>query len=427
MLKIDFSNCYDDKIGEEGISKEDVNAISSGLKDTISQLSKWRESQDAIFFDYPATPGLCEPFKQASRDYFSKYENLVVLGIGGSALGLSFLAGALLPPFYNQFSKGMKLFVCDNVDPDSFSKLMNSINLKKTLFNVISKSGGTVETASQFFLIAERLKAVMGEDWRKNLILTTDPERGLLRAYAYKYGIRAFDIPSKLGGRFSVLSAVGLLPAAIMGINVEGLIRGALTAREYCELASLDENPALHLAAISYLMDVKRKKNISIMLPYADSLKLFADWYAQLWGESLGKEGKGTTPMKALGATDQHSQLQLYMEGPNDKLITFITAEKFREKTDKIIPLMEGFDYLVGKDLGDLINAEALATSGALTQAKRPNITIKLPSLSSQSIGELIFLYETVTALTGALYQINPFDQPGVEIGKKLTKEILSQ
>lgn len=414
MLKFDFQNCHLD----------DLKNFQSELSKAMDQLRLWQKSQDAIFFDYPFEKNLTKTLKEAAKFYDDRFENLVVLGIGGSALGMSFLAGALLDPHYNVFGK-KKLFVCDNVDPDSFDALLKQIDIKKTLFNVISKSGGTIETASQFFLAGEILKDKLGDSWKENIVATTDPQNGVLREYVNENSINSFDLPSKLGGRFSVLSSVGLFPAILMGIDIDGLIAGASNARSYCEKNSIEENHALHIAAISYMMDVKLSKKISVMIPYADSLKLFADWYAQLWGESLGKAGKGTTPVKALGATDQHSQLQLYMEGPNDKLITFVGVEKFRNVGKKIKPLMNGFDFIDGKTLSDLIHAEQKATSQALAKAGRPNLTVTLPSLDAKHIGELIFVYETATVLAGALYGINPFDQPGVELGKKLTKEIL--
>nr|HPQ81811.1 glucose-6-phosphate isomerase [bacterium] len=176
-------------------------------------------------------------------------------------------------------------------------------------------------------------------------------------------------------------------------------------------------------------LDTKKGKPISVMFPYSDSLTLFSDWYAQLWAESLGKGGKGQTPVKALGATDQHSQVQLYMEGPADKVLTFIGVDEFRipSSETRIEEVTESFGYLKGHDLGSIIRAEQMATAQALAKAGRPNLTVSLPRVDAHHMGELFMAYEIATALAGALYDINPFDQPGVELGKVLTREMLTK
>jgi glucose-6-phosphate isomerase len=232
-----------------------------------------------------------------------------------------------------------------------------------------------------------------------------------------------------LGGRFSVLSSVGLFPAAVLGMDVEGLVAGAQEMARRCATAGLAENPAYRIGAFHHFLDVRKKKSVSVMMPYADALSLAADWYAQLWAESLGKDGRGQTVVKSLGATDQHSQIQLFMEGPRDKAITFLKVESFRTPTDTttISSADEHFSFLNGKDLGTVLRAEQEATSEALARAGQPNLTITFPTVDAHHAGEFFMLYEIATAFTGALYGINPFDQPGVELGKKLTREILSR
>lgn len=435
MLKINFKNLFTDAVGKEnGLSPKDIAEIVKTLPAAHEQMQSWRKSQDAIFFDLVFDSHLLDGISDAAASISKKFDELVVLGIGGSALGLRCAANALLPPFWNLLTKEQRsnkprLFVCDNIDPDSFAKLLDIIEIKRTCFVVISKSGVTTETAAQFFIVLEQLKKQAGDYWREHLVIITDPEKGELRPLVQKEKIRSFAIPPKLGGRFSVLSAVGLLPAACVGIDVAGLITGARAMAKQCAGASLNENPAYQIGAYHNFLDTHKSKTVSVMMPYADSLALAADWYAQLWAESLGKNGKGQTVVKSLGATDQHSQVQLYMEGPNDKVFTFVGVEKFRvdDKATKINDAPTNFSHLKGKNLGEILCAEQKATTAALAQAGRPSLTITFPTLDAHHLGEFFMLYEIATAFAGALYGINPFDQPGVELGKKLTREILSK
>jgi len=432
MLDINFDNFRQDRIGEEGLGEFDLDAIAKLIPAAHEKFQQWRTSGDAIFYDLAGSKDISPEIFEVAANTAENFENLVVLGIGGSALGLRCAAQALLPPFWNMLSgeerKGKpRLFVCDNIDPDTFSALMRFIDVKKTCFTVISKSGKTIETASQFFIVLEKLKQKLGDDWRKNLIFITDPTAGELRPMVKAHGITSFAIPPKLGGRFSVLSPVGLFPAACCGIDINALIGGAKDMADRCAKPDIQENPAYAIGSFHYWFDAKKNKNISVMMPYSDALLLASDWYSQLWAESLGKSGRGQTPVKAQGATDQHSQVQLYMEGPNDKVFNFLRVEKFNfpSTETKIKNPSSAFSYLDGIDLGTILNAEQRATEGALTQAKRPSLTISFPKVDAHHLGEFFMLYEIATAIAGAHYGIDPFDQPGVELGKKLTKEIL--
>lgn len=431
MLNFDFSKCMSDSVGDiHGVSHEELRLIQPEITAAHEQMKKWRSSKEAIFMDSPFEGGyVCEIEKEA-KHVSHGFENLVVLGIGGSALGLRCLANACLPSYANQLDrKGRKnvprLFVCDNIDPDTFCGLLELINLKETCFVVISKSGGTTETMAQFFVVLPILKTRFGRKWKDHIYVVTDPHSGPLRKFVSEEGVRSFDLPPKLGGRFSVLSSVGLFPAASLGIDIESVLDGALAMRRICEINDIQDNPVYRYAAMTYLLHMKKGKNISVLMPYADKLALFADWYAQLLGESLGKQGKGLTPVKALGSTDQHSQVQLYMDGPNDKLITILGVERF-QKENIITNVLDGFDHLRGCDLGKILRTSQKATAQALSIAKRPNITITLPEVNEREMGELFMFFEVYTAMMGALYRINPFDQPGVELGKRLTKQILT-
>lgn len=433
MLQFDFAGLMAQAVGDvDGLTQSDLDAIAKLTPTAHAKFEEWRSSKDAIFYDIVFDGAIASGIDDKAREISNRFKNIVVLGIGGSALGLRCMSQALLPPFWNLQNdsargKKPKLFVCDNIDPEGFDGLLNLIELSDTCFIVISKSGKTTETAAQFFIVLSRLQKLIGESWRDHLIIITDPKSGELRPFAEKEKLATFPIHPKLGGRFSALSAVGLFPAACVGIDTSALLNGAKEMAKRCASSDLNNNPAYRIGAYHYWMDVKKRKPTSVMMPYSDALNLFSDWYAQLWAESLGKEGKGPTPIKALGATDQHSQVQLYMEGPKDKVFTFVGVDKFRvsENATRVDDPSSFFDYLKGHDLGSILHAEQRATAAALQNTGRPNLTITLPSIDAHHIGELFMCYEIATAFAGALYKINPFDQPGVELGKKLTREFL--
>ncbi len=435
MLRIDFSRLMADAVGEKnGLTGKDIESISSQVKRAHDQIQRWRKSGDAIFYDIVADDSQLNGIAGKASEVAENFDDLVVLGIGGSALGLRCAAAALLPPFWNLKTRGERhgkprLFVLDNIDPETVAGLLDWLDMKRTCFTVISKSGGTTETAAQMHVAIERLREGLGSSWKRHVIAITDPVKGHLRELVDEEGLSSFAIPPKLGGRFSVLSPVGLFPAACVGIDVEGLIAGAREMAARSGEPVLEKNPAYQVGGYQFWMDTKKGKPISVMLPYSDTLMLAADWYAQLWAESLGKDGRGQTPVKALGATDQHSQVQLYMEGPADKVFTFIGTETFRTPKDstRIAEAKGPYEYLQDRDLGTILNAEREATAKALAQHGRPSFTVSFPKIDAHHLGELFMLYETATAFAGALYGIDPFNQPGVELGKKLTREILAK
>ena len=269
----------------------------------------------------------------------SESDTLVVLGIGGSMLGTRALYGALRPPFHGAHpgseERGARLVIADNVDPSGFGAILDEVDPHRTTFNVISKSGETAETMSQFLIVRERLLKVLGAvDYSRRVVMTTDADAGALRQIVNDEGFRSLAIPSGVNGRYSVLSAVGLFPAAVAGIDVNELLAGAAAMDDRCSAPSLFENPAYLLGAVHYLAHVARQKIVHVLMPYSDALAGLADWSAQLLA-SLGKEldldgrvvHNGLTPLCAVGASDQHSLLQLFVEGPNDKIITFVRVE----------------------------------------------------------------------------------------------------
>lgn len=367
------------------------------------------------------------------------FNDVVVLGIGGSALGTIALRSALRSTRWNELDDEAREFfprlhVLDNVDPTTIAPLLDRLDLGSTLFIVISKSGSTAETMSQYLIVRGRLEEALPDGLQRHLVFITDPEHGALRALAQSEGIVSLDVPANVGGRFSVLSPVGLLPAALMGVDIPGLLAGARDMAERCELDELEKNPAGVFAMLQWLADTRLGMPIQVLMPYSDPLSDMGDWFVQLWAESLGKlrngkESVGPTPLAAVGATDQHSKVQLFMEGPRDKTVTFVAVGELEQ--DLEIPHLHAdvpeLAYLGGHRLGELLEVERKATAGALAAHGRPNMTIMLDRVDEWHVGGLILLLESAAIYSGALYGINPLDQPGVELGKRFTYGMLGR
>ena len=435
-LQLDYSNVINVNVGQEhGLDTKELQALTTKGKEILEGLRSKAKNGTLGFYQLPFQKEALSEIKTYAAAARKRFQYYVHIGIGGSALGPIALQTSLLDSYYN-LSQTPKMFFPDNVDPDWIHDLLQHIDVSKTLFHVVSKSGATAETAATLLYFMKYLKESLGENFYKNLIFTTDPVQGLLNEIAREYPIKCFRIPPNVGGRFSVLSPVGLISAAIAGIDIEALLDGAAQMAQRCDSDDLLDNPAFLYAAIHYLY-MKKNKNISVMMPYSNKLRDLADWYRQLWAESLGKRydvngdivETGQTPVKALGATDQHSQIQLYVEGPNDKVITFLEVEKFEhnEPLHNHFPAIEEFNYFEGKTLAQLLNSEKKATELALTNNERPNLTIRFDSVSPQNVGAFFFLLEAATAFAGGLLNINAFDQPGVEQGKIATYALMGR
>ena len=438
-LRYDFNNLMAERVGEHGITDAELRALGPKLARAADAVEK----ASLGFRKLPHNPKLADEVAVLAGEIQARCDSFVVVGIGGSALGNIALHSALNHPEYNQLSRpprrGPRLFVADNIDPDRIAALLDVVDLENTVFNVVTKSGSTAEIISEFLVFRDALIKKLGvERHIGRIVITTDPERGELREIVKRFGYASLPIPSDVGGRFSVLSAVGLLSAAVTGVDIHKLLKGAAEMDALCRKSKkLWENPALTGAAMHYLTDKAKGKNIQVMMPYAHALRDVADWFCQLWAESLGKRvdraGKtvhaGQTPGKALGVSDQHSVLQLYLEGPFDKVVTFLTMEEFRT-TVPIPPAFPGFEavkYLGGHTLNELIRAEQRATELALTQRGRPNCAIRLPRVDEETVGALLYLLEMQTAYAGELYNINAFDQPGVELEKNFTYGLMGR
>lgn len=441
-IQVDFNNMMADFLGnEEGFTREQIEALAGTIQGAHQNMVEKRANGGMDWRNLPFNQQeIVEQVQKTAGELRNRCEAFVVLGIGGSALGPLAVQTALNHLHYNELPPaqrgGPKFYVLDNVDPERVAALFDVIDPAKTVFNVISKSGSTSETMAQFMIVCQMLREKLGHRYAASIIATTDAEKGNLIKIAREEGYVTFIIPAGVGGRYSELSPVGLLPAAVCGIDIRELLAGAAYMDKMCEQPDVFANPAYMLAVLQVLA-MRRGKNISVMMPYTDSLKYFADWYAQLWAESLGKRlivsGEevfvGQTPVKALGTTDQHSQVQLYTEGPFDKVVTFLGVGRYRTEVDipKVFEEIPGIAFLGGHTLGELIKAEQLATEYALMKARRLNFTITLPEVNAFTVGQLIQLLEIQTAFAGELLTIDAFDQPGVEEGKNATYALLGR
>ncbi|MCL2011340.1 MAG: glucose-6-phosphate isomerase [Cystobacterineae bacterium] len=427
-LSLDLNFAIDQHLKSAGLSKADYERISLQLQQAHELVVSKRKAGKMAFMDLPKQQTILQETIVVAQKLSAAFENLVVLGIGGSSLGPKALFTALCHPYHNFLPlsrrKGMRLFFPDNADSSTFAGLMSTLELERTAFAAITKSGGTAETWAQLLWVVDRLGK---EAARRQLVALTDPEKGSLRATARAEGWQALEIPPAVGGRFSVFSPVGLLPAAAAGIDIVELLRGAQNMVERCEKGNVFENPAYMLATTLYLFDLQKKRSTHVLMPYADALRETGDWFVQLWAESLGKKKGdgfvGPTPLRAVGATDQHSLLQLLMEGPEDKLTLFVAVDEPRENLkipEKVFDLSD-LNYLGGHEFHTLLSAERQATAIALAAHGRPSLSIRMPNLRPFAMGELLMLWQIATAFAGFLYEINPFDQPGVEAGKRYT------
>ncbi|MGI9045158.1 MAG: glucose-6-phosphate isomerase [Gemmatimonadaceae bacterium] len=435
-IRIDYSNMIGAATG--GIDEPDWGAAGEAFAAAHAGFARLRESGKVAFADAVSDSELEKQSTEFARRTQGRYSDVVVLGIGGSALGPIALRTALAPAGWNLLDDGARegrprLHVLDNVDPVTIAALLSRLDLARTLFVVTSKSGGTAETMSQF-LVAHDLVSGAQLSPADHFVFITDPVQGALRPLAAELSVPALDIPPGVGGRFSVLTPVGMLPAALVGIDVSRVLAGARDMVDRCESAVLSENPAGVYATLQWLADTRRGKRINVLMPYSDPLRDFAAWFVQLWAESLGKRRPdgthvGQTPLAALGATDQHSQVQLFMEGPEDKVVTLVAVAE--PGTNVTVP--HGFShvkelgYLGGHSLGELLAVERQATAGALAKRARPNLTIHLDRVDEWHVGGLIMLFELATAYAGELYGIDAFNQPGVELGKQFAYALLGR
>ena len=444
MIQVYWKNATSGVVGEDhGLTPTDLahveHAIIRAHATVMAQIQEGKLGYAALptHGEYRAqVRGMIERHRPGTTD-------LIVLGIGGSALGNLALQSALNPLTYNLMSDrkrgGPRLFILDNVDPTLIRDTLALLGrrLKTTLVNVISKSGETAETAAQFMIFRQLLREHLGDGFASRIVATTDPEKGTLHEIAKAEGYDVLTVPPDVGGRFGVLSPVGLFSAGMCGIDIDELLAGAAAMKARTENATMTQNPASILAAIKYVCMSAKGKPLHVMMPYSNRLYMLADWYRQLWAESLGKAkdrtgavvNVGPTPIKALGTTDQHSQVQLYREGPNDKLVIFLEAAKHPAdiRVPEAFAEQPGMKYLCNAKLSKLLAAEKTATEFALAASKRPSVSVRFEAITPFSVGEFIYMYEFATSLMGELLNINAYDQPAVELGKHATFALMGR
>jgi glucose-6-phosphate isomerase len=432
-VHVDYTLAMRAGLGHEaGLTDAELDACADAVRAAIERVRRRVDAGELGFWRLPCDRDAAGAVQRIAARC-ADFDDVLVLGIGGSSLGARALVEALGTAAPGVPARRGRLHFPDNSDPWLLSVLLAHLNPARTGVLVVSKSGATIETAAQAHVVTRWLAERLGEaQARGRVIAVTDPQRGSLRERATRDGWESLPIPANVGGRFSVLTAAGLLPAAIAGIDVVAVLDGAAAMAARCEGGELRSNPAAALACVHVLHHQLRGRSVHVMMPYADRLRAFAMWYVQLWAESLGKrvatDGRvvetGPTPVPAVGSTDQHAQVQLFVEGPRDKLVTFVAVEE--PACD--LPIPAGPDaprQLAGRTLGALLRAQRVATSEALAADGRPSITVHLRQLDAHAFGALLFLYQAATAFAGELYGVDAFNQPGVELGKRLTDALL--
>ncbi len=442
-ISIDYYNATEHAVGEQhGISDAQIDSLGARVATEHARIHAEHDAGEQRWMNLPDDLALVEEIEAFAAEARERYTDFILVGIGGSSLGALATIQALAHPFRNLQPDGVRvgprLFLLDNPDPEKVQATLETVDLPNTLISVVSKSGQTAETMANFLVARQALVDAVGEEQAvRQIVATTDNRSGLLRVLSDAAGYRTFPVPDGVDGRQTVLSAVGLLPAALAGIDIRQLLAGAAAMRAATQGDDIRTNPAYLLAALTYLADTEHGKSMLVTMPYNDSLYGLADWFRQLWAESLGKrlgtDGSevfaGQTPINSLGAIDQHSQIQLYTEGPNDKLISLVAVGEFRSTVDIPNPPAETpeLSYLADGELGQLLDRELLATAWALREAKRPNLTITTPVVDAFALGEFFYLHQLQTVMAGALYGVNPFGQPGVEAGKNATYALMGR
>ncbi|OAQ51219.1 glucose-6-phosphate isomerase [Natrinema mahii] len=410
-MNVDIGNALA-SVASPGVSRASLERLDEQVADAHERIERGMANAD---HGYEALnlPERTDPDEiRAAVEPVADADALLTVGIGGSSLGAATIVDAL--------ESDTETVFLDNVDPEWVSARLDGIALENAAINVVSRSGTTAETLANFLVVREAFEDA-GVDWTERTIVTTG-ESGPLRNLADRHDLPSLKVPDGVPGRFSALSAVGMVAAAVCGHDLEALLAGAAAERESLS-GSLFDCPAYAYGATAYALD-GRGAGINAVMPYAESLETSAEWFAQLWAESLGKDDLGQTPVRALGVTDQHSQLQLYRAGPRDKLVTFVTADA---DADRSIPAtdVEELTYLGDATLGDLLKAEFEATEASLAAAGRPNVRVELEAVDEYELGGFLYGMEAACVLAGELYGVNTFEQPAVEWAKKATRGLL--
>jgi glucose-6-phosphate isomerase len=431
-----IDSALEKNIGQHGVSADALNAALARTEAALETLRARHADGSLPLLNLPEAHGDIPALRDAAQKFADRATDIVLLGTGGSSLGgqtLAQLAGHAVPGV-DAFRSGARLHFMDNLDPDSFGALLERLPLQTARFVAISKSGGTGETLMQTIATLTALQAAsLGPRIPDIFLGLSEPAKAGkangLRDLLGKFKVPMLDHHTGVGGRFSVLTNVGLLPAALLGLDVVAIREGAgLALAPVLAKKKAADVPAALGAALSVALAETKGKGIAVLMAYADRLERFSRWYVQLWAESLGKDGKGTTPIAALGPVDQHSQLQLFIAGPRDKLFTVITTDRagLRPRHDKDLAKAAGEPGLGGKTIGDLVAAQGRATAETLAKNGCPVRTIHLPRIDEENLGELLMHFMLETIIAAQLLGVDAFDQPAVEEGKVLAKKYLT-
>lgn len=442
-IRFDYGNLLASRV-EGGVDERLLTgALAERFAEAHAATEALRERGELGFFDLPFAAETVDRVVEMADGFGQWFEDVVVLGIGGSGLGAIALKEALLGPAWNDRSADdrehfPRLHIVDNPDPVTVGSLLDRLDPARTMFNVVSKSGATAETMAEYLVVREWIEAAVGSDKaRGHFLFTTDPTRGALRQIAGAEDIPTLPVPENVGGRFSVLSPVGLFPAAVCGVDPKALLAGARDVVERCATNRLSDNPAGVLATLLHHEDTERGRSIHVLMPYTDRLRALALWFQQLWAESLGKSvsrsgepcESGPTPLASVGASDQHSLMQLFIEGPKDKVVLFVGVDDVGTSIEipRRHPGIPSIAYLGGHTLEELLANERAASAEALRRRGRPNATFHLPRVDEEALGQLLMLFQIATVYAGALYDVDPLNQPGVELGKRLTYGLMGR
>lgn len=429
----DISGCLEDETGF-GLTADELAALLGASETALDNLREMYKTRTLPLLRLPEERGDLEPMRDLCDRLVKDTSDLVICGVGGSSLGaqaLGQLGGHGIPANQNAVNTP-RIHFFDNLDPLTFAAALDNLDLRRTRFLLVSKSGSTAETMMQALSAIDRLKAAgVGKDLRRHFAVITIPGDNPLRRIAEAEGFPVLDHDPMVGGRFSVLSNVGMLPAMLFGLDPVKVREGAARVLQPVldSAAARDVAPALG-AAIAVGLNRHRGTGTNVLMAYSDKLKLFSAWYAQLWAESLGKDGQGTVPFGAVGPVDQHSQLQLYLGGPNNKFHTIVMTACAGKG-----PLMspgghagdERLAYLSGKTVGDLVDAQQRATADTLVRNQRPTRIMKLDEVNEASVGALLMHFMLETIIAGHLMGVEPFEQPAVEEGKVLARQYLGE
>jgi glucose-6-phosphate isomerase len=413
-MRIDLGNALA-AVADPGVPRPELDRLDEAVARAHRRMAAGREAGE---FGYAALslPDRTDPAAISARaDAFGGVETVLTVGIGGSALGAATLTGALGLGDHR---------VLDNADPVHTRRTLEGIDFEECVVHVVSRSGTTVETLANFLVVREAM-ADAGVDWTERSVITTG-DSGPLRRLAERHGLPAFDVPAGVPGRFSALSPIGLFAPAALGGDIGAVIGGARGAAERLAPSLFDAPPYAYGAAATALAD--RGAIVNAMVPYAESLEAFAEWFAQLWAESLGKDGGGQTPVRALGATDQHSRLQRWRGGRRDTMVTLLRPG---ECPDVAVPDPDRstdaneLSYLGGRTLGEVMDAEFEATEASLAAAGRPNVRVGIDRVDAAGVGDLIYSMEAACVMAAELEGVDAFDQPAVKWGKEAARDIL--